>query len=150
MIILEKTFFHEIVYNLAIGTNVPHKKFLMDLPHMNFPHGSTAQDFPHIYTSARIFRTFFCINKSCLNFNKIVFIEMIGKKSLKNVRTNSKICRRSFAINFLKNCVVHSFLLPFLRICYRWCRDSAVSESASIMSFQFLLKNSNAWLNLFA
>jgi hypothetical protein len=40
-----------------------------------------------------------------------VFIETIGKKSLKNVRKNSK---RSCAVNSGKNCVVHSFLLPSL------------------------------------
>ena len=87
------------------------KKFRTDLLHMNFPHGSTAQDFPHIYTSARndrrIFRTrifyiFFCTNKSCLNFNKIVFIETIGKKSLKNVRKKFKNVWKILCGQFLK------------------------------------------------
>jgi hypothetical protein len=35
------------------------KEIRTDFPHMNFPHGSTAQDFPHIYTSARNERTDF-------------------------------------------------------------------------------------------
>ena len=51
-----------------------------DFPHRNFPH----KDLPHIL----------CTNKSCLNFNKIVFIETIGKKSLKNVRKRFKNVRR--------------------------------------------------------
>ena len=58
---------------------------------MNFPHGSTARifrtkilrtDLPHIFSHC----------KSCLNFNKIVFIETISKISLKNVRKKIQKC----------------------------------------------------------
>jgi hypothetical protein len=80
------------------------KKFRTDLLRMSFPHESTAQDFPPIYTSARNDRTdfphkdlphIFCINKSCLNFNKIVFIETIDKKSLKNMRKKFRNVRKN-------------------------------------------------------
>jgi hypothetical protein len=48
------------------------------------------------------------------DFNKIVFIET--KKSLKNMRKkfqNVILVRKIRAINSLKNCAVHSFLLTF-------------------------------------
>ena len=58
------------------------------------PYGSPAHEFSahlHIHTD---FPHIFFINKSCLNFNKIVFIETIAKKSLKNVRPKFKNARK--------------------------------------------------------
>jgi hypothetical protein len=99
----------------AIGTNAPHKKN---------PHRSIAQDFLHIYTSTRNDRTdfphkdlphLFCINKGCLNFNKIVFIETIGlkefitKRSLKNDIAENP-CGRSARKIFVQKILCGQFL----------------------------------------
>jgi hypothetical protein len=152
-----------------------HKKICTDLPHMNFFHGSTAQHFPQIYTSARNDRTdfppkdlphIFCINKSCLNFNKIVLIETIGKKifnkcdkkiqkcaeyhcaedSVRKIRAVI-LCGRFCAINSLKNCAVHSFLLSKIAYITDFCRILYFCKSST--KFMLTLKQTNFFINRF-
>ena len=82
---------------MALGTNAPHKK----IPHGSSAHEFFTRNYPTGFSAHLHIRTdfshkdllhIFFINKSCLNFNKIVFIETIGKKSLKYMRKKIQNC----------------------------------------------------------
>ena len=143
MLILHYYFFHVTFFTLTFSCYFFHsyffhvtflermhrtKKFRTDLPHMNFshrifrtftyPHGFSAREFSAQGSSARIFRTFL---NFFLTFFKyvlpIVSINTILFK-LRQLYTIKKMCGRSLcgkscAVNSLKNCAVHSFLVPF-------------------------------------